>query len=116
MGGLEMGRTESPARGVEVKVVARCVPTEAVSHCHACQSELDLHQPDVTDPDRLLGICGGCGAWSLIQIASSGGSAQVVELPGPAALSRTFDTTPKAATLNTARLASFLAAPVQVGG
>lgn len=58
--------------------------------CPCCHGELDLHQPDVSDPDRLLGICVSCGVWSLIQLSHSRSSgAQILELPSSTALGRT---------------------------
>jgi hypothetical protein len=34
--------------------------------CASCQGFVDVHQPDVDRPDRLLGACPECGAWYLI--------------------------------------------------
>ncbi len=34
--------------------------------CRECGSDLDLHQPDTDLPERLLGTCGACKAWYLI--------------------------------------------------
>jgi hypothetical protein len=34
--------------------------------CACCQTTLDRHQPDLKQPDRLLGTCRRCGAWYLI--------------------------------------------------
>lgn len=34
--------------------------------CGCCSEPLELHQPDVDRPDRLLGTCPECGAWFLI--------------------------------------------------
>src|SRR5689334_7442705 len=35
--------------------------------CRACGSDLILHQPDPEMPERLLGTCGGCKSWYLIE-------------------------------------------------
>jgi hypothetical protein len=35
--------------------------------CRACGSELDLHQPDPEMPERLLGTCGDCKTWYLLE-------------------------------------------------
>jgi hypothetical protein len=39
--------------------------------CSRCHSVLDRHQPDETQPDRLLGTCDGCGAWYLLDLVTS---------------------------------------------
>ncbi len=40
------------------------VPT--VTPCQGCDAPLSIHQPDLNAPERLLGTCGGCGSWYLI--------------------------------------------------
>lgn len=35
--------------------------------CRACGSELALHQPDPEMPERLLGTCGDCKTWYLLE-------------------------------------------------
>jgi hypothetical protein len=35
--------------------------------CRHCQEELELHQPDAANPDRLLGTCGSCGRWYMLE-------------------------------------------------
>ena len=45
--------------------------------CPACCDDLEIHQPDEQQPDRLLGICRSCCAWFLIDSAA----AVVVRLP-----------------------------------
>jgi hypothetical protein len=34
--------------------------------CLKCKNPLDLHQPDLTKPERLLGICPNCHSWMLV--------------------------------------------------
>jgi hypothetical protein len=34
--------------------------------CANCQTPLDRHQPDIEQPDRLLGTCCECRCWYLI--------------------------------------------------
>lgn len=36
------------------------------ARCLHCDSPLELHQPECDDPERLIGTCGECGAWSLL--------------------------------------------------
>jgi hypothetical protein len=38
--------------------------------CPGCRHVLTLHQPDPQFPDRLLGTCDVCRAWSLIDSAA----------------------------------------------
>jgi hypothetical protein len=37
--------------------------------CSRCNHHLELHQPNLEEPDRMLGICSKCGNWFLIDIA-----------------------------------------------
>ncbi|MCA1685243.1 MAG: hypothetical protein LC745_04540, partial [Planctomycetia bacterium] len=39
--------------------------------CARCHAPLERHQPDEEQPERLLGTCGGCGTWYLVDLASS---------------------------------------------
>ena len=32
--------------------------------CPCCGGSLEFHQPDLNDPDRLLGVCQSCPSWS----------------------------------------------------
>jgi hypothetical protein len=36
--------------------------------CLRCESNLDINQPEAEVPERLLGVCGDCGSWYLIEI------------------------------------------------
>ncbi len=38
--------------------------------CGKCQQLLDIHQPNTEDTDRLLGTCGSCGSWFMIDLLS----------------------------------------------
>jgi hypothetical protein len=111
-----MGYSGSAARVVEIRLTARAMPGPSVEMCRECSHELDLHQPDSADPDRLLGTCPECGAWLLVQLDSSGGPARVVELPGPAALARAFSAPPKGPTLALAKVAPRLLATTTGSG
>lgn len=35
--------------------------------CPSCHDLLEIHQPDIESPDRLLGICPKCRAWFLVE-------------------------------------------------
>jgi hypothetical protein len=39
--------------------------------CLACQAPLELHLPQQNRPERLLGTCGACGAWYLLDCVAS---------------------------------------------
>lgn len=49
--------------------------------CTVCHQPLDLHQPDVEQPDRLLATCGNCGAWHLLQQPDHGKKSLLARLP-----------------------------------
>jgi hypothetical protein len=49
--------------------------------CLACDGSLDLHQPDVQFPDRILGVCERCGNWYLINLLSGTDEALMVAIP-----------------------------------
>jgi hypothetical protein len=39
-----------------------------LARCPGCRSDLNLHQPDVELPDRLLATCRACRAWFLVRL------------------------------------------------
>lgn len=53
--------------------------------CWGCDNALELHQPDKTMPDRLLGVCSQCSDWYVIQLGEEGFEALKLE---PALLKR----------------------------
>jgi hypothetical protein len=40
--------------------------------CPSCQSFLEIHQPDPALPERLLGTCTHCQAWTLVDVGDDG--------------------------------------------
>jgi hypothetical protein len=40
--------------------------------CPACQMVMEIHQPDLDQPERLLGTCTTCRAWTLVDVGSYG--------------------------------------------
>ena len=66
----------------KVTLVARNLnlEEEPVTTCSRCLQEMELHQPDVDQPDRLLGICPECGDWVMIDYESDS-FASLLELP-----------------------------------
>jgi hypothetical protein len=49
--------------------------------CTVCREMLDLHQPDVDQPNRFLATCGNCGAWHLLEQPEAGGRSFLARLP-----------------------------------
>jgi hypothetical protein len=52
------------------------------SLCPDCHHPLDFHQPDLSLPNRLLGICESCRAWLLLDIDEDG-HLKSTRLPAP---------------------------------
>ncbi len=56
---------------------SRAIPAESSGNsngldCPDCKSRMDLHQPDMQNPRRILGICPECQGWNLIDMAEDG--------------------------------------------
>ena len=49
--------------------------------CVNCRLALGLHQPDAQAPDRLLGICGVCSAWFLVELVIERSEVVMMQLP-----------------------------------
>jgi len=49
--------------------------------CVDCKSGLDVHQPDMAQPERLLGTCEQCGAWYLLACRADRRDMVVMRLP-----------------------------------
>jgi hypothetical protein len=49
--------------------------------CMACGAPLDLHQPHVEIPYRLLGICEKCQHWYVLELAPGEDESVMVRLP-----------------------------------
>ncbi len=49
--------------------------------CLACQRLLEMHQPDVGFPERMLGICPACKSWYLMDLVQDEPEAVMVTLP-----------------------------------
>lgn len=47
-------------------LVARTRDVERRAACPGCGSALDLHQPDIELPERLLGVCESCKGWYVL--------------------------------------------------
>lgn len=49
--------------------------------CPRCQAWLDIHQPSITSPHRLLATCTQCDAWYYLEAEPDTGLATMVYLP-----------------------------------
>jgi len=49
--------------------------------CLYCGESLELHQPDIGSPDRMVGICTKCGCWYLLDAIPGRNRAVMVRLP-----------------------------------
>jgi hypothetical protein len=49
--------------------------------CINCGVVLELHQPDIGSPDRLVGICETCGSWFVIDLVPGTDEAVMFLLP-----------------------------------
>ncbi len=49
--------------------------------CWECDSPLHFSQPDPEDPNRLIGACGDCGHWYLIERPEIESRLLMLELP-----------------------------------
>ena len=54
--------------------------------CLACDAYLDLHQPDAGSPEWLVGVCGRCGHWYLIDLTPETDEGLMTLLPGAGGL------------------------------
>lgn len=54
-------------------------PTPA--ECLGCGSTIEVHQPEVGEPDRLLGVCDWCGRWYLLDCFPEANEFIMVSLP-----------------------------------
>ena len=89
-------RLESPPMSRAIRTVAVTLTMVRFStlpqnydegRCLACDGSLDLHQPDVRDPERVVGVCEVCGNWYLIDLIPDTDDAVMVALPdGPSFL------------------------------
>ncbi|RUL87727.1 hypothetical protein [Tautonia sociabilis] len=61
--------------------------------CPNCSGHLDYVQPDQFDPDRLIGTCGNCRDWYLVEISSEEETVEFLELPSRSARSGSVLTT-----------------------
>src|SRR5690348_11642794 len=79
-----------PARYPEIRVTPDLLHGRLALDvlCLVCHAPLTLHQPDCDTPDRLLGTCGACGAWHLVDRSTEASwvAIEVLLLPGKGSL------------------------------
>lgn len=84
-----MKRTRSITWSIRALSVAFDPDGTSTLRCMACGSALDLHQPDATQPDRLLGTCSGdhgpCGCWHMIDLTPDQKQANLHLMPNAGA-------------------------------
>jgi hypothetical protein len=81
----------SPFGTIELVVRAQTVGGPESASCPDCHEALELHQPDATDPDRLLGTCAECSKWFILVATPTGDRALVLRLPTSAELQRAIE-------------------------
>ena len=61
-----------PAKNVSMELVVLHFPMAVDhfrrAHCRNCDLPLFLSQPNLTSPERLLGVCEECGRWFVIDL------------------------------------------------
>ena len=40
------------------------------TECPICKGYMEIHQPDAGRPERLLGTCGDCSIWCLVDLSN----------------------------------------------
>jgi len=81
----------------EVTVLSVSTGELKASSCQKCGAKLNLHQPDEDDPSHLLGTCGQCGTWHMIEVTSRGTKSLLYTLPDAELLRAKHEETQKKA-------------------
>ena len=72
MSGIEASRAMpfkgDPIRTQTVQLTSFPLPPHSPYSCPMCSESLDIHQPDLEDPENLLAICDGCHAWYVVNV------------------------------------------------
>jgi hypothetical protein len=59
--------------------------------CLECREALDAHQPDESNPGRLLATCPECGDWYILDELDEGSRCLMIRLPAPSDIERTLE-------------------------
>ena len=72
-----------PVRSISVNLKFHFIPAErlATMICRNCRAELDIHQPNPSQPDQFLGTCPECQVWYRVESRAGEKRATVVQLP-----------------------------------
>jgi hypothetical protein len=75
--------SRSPVRSVSVELKSYFIAADrlATMTCRACRADLDIHQPNPSQPDQFLGTCPECGAWYRVESRPGVKRATVVRIP-----------------------------------
>ncbi|ADV62890.1 hypothetical protein Isop_2312 [Isosphaera pallida ATCC 43644] len=77
----------SPARTLPTRLLVQIsvipIPEEGIveGSCPHCGGAIQFHEPQPSVPERLLGTCERCGAWTLYEEVAGRGEALVIPLP-----------------------------------
>ena len=68
---------------IEVRVTVIHITPELIgsAECPSCGRPMQLHQPEIGMPERMLWTCGLCGDWFLMDVCPGGHEAVLVSLP-----------------------------------
>lgn len=79
-------------KAAKITVLASRLPLPGGSpfamDCPKCRRALDVHQPDIGRPERLLGTCEACGGWYFVVHVPEEDEAVVLALPDDVAIRR----------------------------
>lgn len=66
----------------------RGLDARAVRVCPGCRDQMQLHQPDLDQPDRLLATCPSCQCWYVLDESASTGDFVRLQVPVSKAMHR----------------------------
>jgi hypothetical protein len=78
---LPLSRISVRSVSVDLKFYSIAAERLATMNCRNCRAELDIHQPNPSQPDQFLGTCPGCRAWYRVESRPGERRATVVQLP-----------------------------------
>jgi hypothetical protein len=74
--------TSSPTTFELITRPVTVIPGATLLRCPDCHDSLDLHQPDIEQPEQLLGTCSCCSKWFwLVEIDHDWTGTMLFELP-----------------------------------
>ena len=82
-----MSRIQVRSASVDLKFYSIAAERLATMSCRTCRAELDIHQPNPSQPDQFLGTCPECQTWYRIEARPGEKRATVMQLPEVSAVS-----------------------------